>query len=475
MFGRKIKSIIICILAFAITTCTGCGSKEIFQKKVNPNEVVPVDVENLSTDTYYVKNGTKFYEVYQPAGYGGSKYSPTNIYWMQDDESLIPEYYKGEIIAYASEESSLSPIEMQRYKYNGYTLGLYGASIDEDGYIAFSVKDNTIKGSNMESIFKNAKSNTIRLISIDDKPVSKDNLNNAGCLVGLKKGQTYHLTFYAGTYYQTASVIADEQMLQYYETYMLNDAEMTKNGYLKLTMPEDAKSGYYQIDGAGFFKYYDFKKGDKQIKKSQMNDPYYTSQSEQFAQYSQQYFALVEENTRDAVFQITYDSNGYTDADIICTLIAPDDKTVYQMDAINGTASVTLDTAVAGRYTMNIYPKDISVTDAEVVSGYTKQDAMSDKKDVKVEKDESFMLFTADVIGDDLTEDDVWGTVTYEDGTSYDMTYNLTTGQMEYLMKYTKKGSYTIEVHHYETAAIQNFKVQKDTSHSSDEIINIEE
>lgn len=117
-----------------------------------------------------------------------------------------------------------------------------------------------------------------------------------------------------------------------------------------------------------------------------MNDAFYTSQNEQFAQYSQQYFALVSEDTKDAVFQITYDTNGYTDNDIICTLIAPDDQTVYEMPALNGVATVTLDKAVAGRYTMNIYPKDIKVENAEVISGYTQKDAICDKETETLKK-----------------------------------------------------------------------------------------
>lgn len=67
-----------------------------------------------------------------------------------------------------------------------------------------------------------------------------------------KKNKEYHLTFYAGTYYQTATIKADEKFLQYYEAYVIEKAENTKNGYLKFSMPDDAKSGYYMIEGAGF-------------------------------------------------------------------------------------------------------------------------------------------------------------------------------------------------------------------------------
>lgn len=473
---KKFRSIfLVGTVLLSIISITGCGHKAIFKEKTDPNEIVPIDVKDIEPDMYYIKNGTKFYMVYQPKGNSASQYSPESVYWMQKDESLMPDYYRGEIIAYASENSSLKPLQIQRYKYNGYSFGLYGAEIDDDGYISFSVKKNTIEDSDMGKILSRAKSDTIRLVSIDDKPVTKKNLNNAGCITGLKKNKEYHLTFYAGTYYQTATIKADEKFLQYYEAYVIEKAENTKNGYLKFSMPDDAKSGYYMIEGAGFFKYYNFKRREKSEAKADMNDAFYTSQNEQFAQYSQQYFALVSEDTKDAVFQITYDTNGYTDNDIICTLIAPDDQTVYEMPALNGVATVTLDKAVAGRYTMNIYPKDIKVENAEVISGYTQKDAICDKETETLKKDDSFIMFSADIVGDDYKEDDVWGTVTYEDGTSYEMEYDHDTGKMEYLMDYAKKGKYTIEIYHYENIAIQNIRARKDESHTSHEVINIEE
>ena len=475
-----LKKLCCIMLSFGILlTFTGCGKKQIFKQKEDPNKIESVNVDQMNADTYYIKDGTKFSPVYDPSGNGLSDYDPQRLFWLTEDKKKIPTYYKGEIIAYASEESNIDVVQIQRYKTNGYSLGFYGAEIDDDGYVAFSARENSIEDSSFGEVLAKAKSDNIRLVSIDDKPVTKKMLNNAGCIKGLEKDKEYHVAFYAGTYYQTATVKADYQFLQYYEAYTIDKAAITKNGYLKLSMPEDAKSGYYYIENAGFFKYYNFKKGEKSTIHVKMNEAYYTSKNEQFAQYSQQYFAIVDDDTRDAVFQVTYDTSaGYDDKDIICTLVAPDDQTVYEMKTNEGTAKVTLDVAIAGKYTINIYPKDLPVTDAAVVSGYTKQDSMCDKKTVKLDKDQPFMNFTANVIGENLGDEDVWGTVTYQDGSSYEMTFNQNQENgptIDYLMSYAKKGKYTIEIYHYETAAIQNIRVEKDNSHSTTEIINVEE
>jgi hypothetical protein len=141
------------------------------------------------------------------------------------------------------------------------------------------------------------------------------------------------------------------------------------------------------------------------------------------------------------------------------------------MPAVDGTATVTIKSAVAGRWSINVYPKDLDVTSASVNSGKTKQDAMQTSQTLHFDTDNTNIIFCADVIG----STDVWGTVTYEDGSAYEMSYNNYSGRLEYPMNYVKAGDYTVDVYFYENTAIQNITTEKNTDNYTDEIIRIEE
>lgn len=458
------------LLAFALLL-SGCGKKQIFQKAEDPYAKVELEVDELENDTYYIKNGTKFSAVYKPGGRTNGQYSTSSVFWVSKDEKMIPSYYKNEVIAYATENTYKNGVSMQRYSYNGYSFGLYGAQIDQDGYITFSVGQNTVKDTSINLALSNAKSDNIRLVSINDQNVTPEMLNTAGCITGLEKGKNYQISFYAGSYYQTANVSADIAFLQYYEAFQIPDAEITKNGYLKMSVQNDLKSGYYFLDGKGFFKYFDFERGEKDISSIDMNVAYYTSESDEYAQFMQQYVALVSYDTSDATFQVTYDPSGYTDEQIICKLTAPDDRTTYDMIAHDGTASTTLAVAIAGKYTISIYPKDLAKISVDVVGGTTSQDAMVKKGEVVYTEDSQNIIFYAVVVGND----NVWGTVTYEDGTAYEMEFNTRTGRLEYEMPYVKEGVYRIDVYHYEDTAIQEISSEENHSNEQVDIITVEE
>lgn len=466
------KNIVIASIIVSIALMQfGCGKKQIFETPADPYEKTEVEVGELENDTYYIKNGTKFSQVYKPSGNANRQYSTANVFWIGKDESMIPSYYKDEIIAYATESTYKNGVAMERYTYNGYSFGLYGAKMDDDGYISFSVNQNTVKDTSINLALSQAKSDNIRLVSINDQSVTPEMLNTAGCIVGLEEGASYQISFYAGSYYQTANVSADIAFLQYYEAFQIPDAELTKNGYLKMNVQEDLKSGYYLLDGKGFFKYYDFARGEKNTAETDMNEAYYTSDSEEYAQFMQQYFALVNYDTNNATFQVEYDTEGYKDDQIICKLTAPDDQTTYDMVAEEGIAKTTLAVAIAGKYTISIYPKELSGVKVSVVGGTTSQDAMVKSGEVVYDEDAKNIVFYGEVVGNE----NVWGTITYEDGTAYEMAYNSNTGRIEYEMSYVKKGVYTIDIYHYEDTAIQTISSEESHSNETVDIITVEE
>ena len=70
---KKFRSIfLVGTVLLSIISITGCGHKASFKEKTDPNEIVPIDVKDIEPDMYYIKNGTKFYVVYQPKGNSAS-------------------------------------------------------------------------------------------------------------------------------------------------------------------------------------------------------------------------------------------------------------------------------------------------------------------------------------------------------------------------------------------------------------------
>ena len=96
---------------------SGCGSKKIFVNKNDAYTLVPYTDKELENEIYYIKSGADFYETYLPEGTAGNvsnTQADNRVFWLKEDESLIPVLYKNEVIAYQSEKTSLTDIVLER-------------------------------------------------------------------------------------------------------------------------------------------------------------------------------------------------------------------------------------------------------------------------------------------------------------------------------------------------------------------------
>lgn len=230
---------------------TGCGLDElkIFEDENEKFQAKPISNTDLKNDVYYIKTGTKFYPTYEvniSTGDASIVDNSSCVYVFGEYNNTIPTYFRNELIAYASKENTIDDVSVGRYRDSGYSIGIYNADFD-DGYIRFDLNSDVVKESDAVKKFSNRRSNEIMVETINGQKVSGDMLNKAGVFVGFEKDKTYDITFYAGTYYGEISVVADTHFFQPYEAYKLDDHEITKNGYIAIRMPKDAKSGYYII------------------------------------------------------------------------------------------------------------------------------------------------------------------------------------------------------------------------------------
>lgn len=452
---------------------SGCDTKKIFVNKEDAYKLVDLTDKELINDTYYVKTGADFNAVYLPDGTAQSittVQSDNRLLWTMQDESLIPILYQNEIIAYQSEDTELDNITIERFKDIGYSFGLYGGVMSTDGYIDYNLTSQLIENSSAYDQLFGAPSQNIRIAYINDEPVTKDMLDSSGTIAGLEENGVYEIGFYSGTKYMTATMNADTHFFQSYEITQIDKANTTKNGYLAISMTKDAKSGYYMINGSGIYKYYAFEKNTQNIADVDMNEPYYKTEDEKIAAYSQQYMVSVQTKTTNVAFNMEYDTEEYQDDEITCILVSPD-GTTYSMVPQNGIASIELAEVMAGRWTINVSPKDLIIKDIKAESTAATADASTETKSFYIGEDDENIQFYANYEGDG----DVWGIVENENGETQELVVNANDHVLTTTYSYLAAGTYTVTIYHYKDTKIGEIGYQVDTDNEEHEIITIGE
>ena len=453
---------------------TGCTAKKIFVSPDEQYKLVPLRDNELKNDIYYVKDGAKFFATYTPDGKDmiAGAYAKDSYYWLTKDSTLIPTLYSDELIAFASQKvTNLKTIELKRYYDVGYSLGIFGGSFDSDGYYCVNLDKNMVAKSSAYKAFKSASSKDIRIVSVNDMPVDKKMLNDGGIFKDLKQGETVELGYYSGTYFKTAIVEADYYFLQAYETMQVSQVQSTKNGYLAIMMPEDAKSGYYKLKDGGMFKYYAYEKGDKVDNEENMNEQYLVKDETNSLEYAQQFSLSVGSQMYNMIFSLEYQETSVNEEDINITLVSPL-GTQYELTGQNGLASITLPEVAPGKWIIYAYPENMVVTNI---------DAMSAAQDPNAKKEE----FVFEVTGNEVNKEFyciyagkgmVWGTVENEFGEAQVLEKRRASGSDYYMgttYAYLPKGTYKVTVYHYMDTVITEVNKRTDTGNEEDEIINV--
>lgn len=451
---RKLaKYVIIALMLVNIFIMTGCDI-ELFEDKNAKYQLKPVERGYLADDKYYVKDGTKFYVVHKASmSSEGTELSPSKCAWTIKDDTLIPSYYSNELIAQSGKQVRDEALVLERYKDCGYSVGIHGA-VYEDGYLVIRTGNNVISDSSAYEGIYNKYSENIMIESINGIPVTENMINEAGIITGLEKDAEYEITFFAGTYYGSCRVKADTHFLQSYEIYKINDFEMTKNGYVSIKLPEDLKTGYYRIDGSGFFKYYNFKKSEGTVADVDYNEPYYLSDEDQLAAFSQQFTFNLDAATKDMRVHATFEPKSVVNTEGIVTMMvtSPDGKRMtVKANKEDGEIICDMQESSPGKWVVNISPQNMTVTDVQVESNESQAEATTDVFTMTFDEAKTGIVITATYEGDGIVNAQIVG----PDNQSYDMIpeenegYNSTTHTLKYSFAYLPAGEYKINVHHY--------------------------
>lgn len=471
--GKKGTYILLLFSAISLLLSSGCGKKEIFVNTNAAYELIALADSELSDDTYYVKDGADFFAIYQPQGKASgiaSKPSAGRIVWFDKDLSLVPSLYANELIAYPSKSTQLEKISLERFKEVGWSIGLYGGYIDKDGYIYYSLKNNCIKETDAYEQLKKMKSDSIRIVSINDTPVTKDSINDAGLITGLEKKGQYVIGLYSGTYYDTITITADHYFLESFEVMGINKAYDTKNGYLAIYMNEDYPSGWYSINGMGIFKYYAYTKGEQENSEQDMCEEYYKTSADSIEAYSQQYIASVSTTTENVRFVVSYATDIYYDEEVTAVLIAPD-GTQYGMTSENGEMYVEIAKVMAGNWKISIMPQDLQILDVKTESTKTDPNAIPEEKEFVIEEENANIEFYASYEGDG----EIWGTVENQNGESRVFEIDSQNHILSTTYAYLPAGAYKVTLYHYADSKIIDIGYKQNSGNIEEEIITITE
>lgn len=446
--SMKSKLCIITLLCI-LTSCilTGCKVK-LFKEQTDEYHMDELSKSDLEENTYYIKNGTKFTPVLLPAANktGIRSLDTSKCLWLGAERSKLPIYYKGETICYNSESvAELTNIAIERFKDMKYTIGITGAYFD-DGYICINPSYNLIQGTDAFNKM-NTKARIIRIESINGKTVTEDMLNAAGNIIGFEDGKEYEIIYYQGTTYGKSKVKADLWLFQEFEYTIIDKSQPTPNGYLSFKLPEDSKSGYYMVNGAGLFKYYDHEKSADD-ETTNMNEPYFQSQEEQLKVYSQQYTFTLDTNKSNVVVEMKYNPDSLEDKENIKALLTGPNGCEYELSRAeneNGTYTCKIATAICGKWILNVIPKTLEINSVNVNTQNDEQEKTEELFDFVLTEDISNIQFKATYTG----VGEVNGILTDDNGYTYNFIQKKPEdGFITCDIAYLKAGHYKVSIYH---------------------------
>ncbi len=282
-------------IAMASITVSGCKKEE--QEPAGPMEqsLAAVTVNELKSGCYYVKNGGDFFEL-PTEGMNFDPSRPAETTTMEPNgiirkdanrivdfvykDNAIPILYKNDQLVFKA-SGNVPSFTWERFRDQGYSIGLYGLSSSSAGKIQF---ENGKSGNDGTSSITAAISasladgmtldNGFVLDKINGASLTGDNLRPGGIVAGLTKDAVANCDLYVGTALISACATADMRAFTSFELYTTDLYSNSPDGYAIIDIPDYLKSGYYYINNAGLVKYYNVERGTDTAD-IKMDDPYY--------------------------------------------------------------------------------------------------------------------------------------------------------------------------------------------------------
>jgi len=257
------------VSSMAIGFLAGCKEKEVVPEEP-VYELKPLTAEQLEAGKYYVKNGDTFYVL--PTGThnfndknlivrDNRNVDQRRVIWFGPDDITIPTLYADDTLVYVTQNLPDSFV-WERYKDDGYTIGLTGLTINATGsYSVVMDGNNFYPNSSMKNAVASSGASvgdSLVLDAIDKLKVSNGNVSECGSILGLQANRTYSIDMYDGSkYLPMENIVADTHIFGAYEVYTSSICNYMQANYIQVVVPDNFISGYYFINGTGFVRYVD--------------------------------------------------------------------------------------------------------------------------------------------------------------------------------------------------------------------------
>lgn len=492
------KLLLISSLLISTISLSGCAKVQLFEKHTDPNILVGVKDTELKNKIFYVKDKTTFYPVYLPKKGNAAQSTITlneaRVFATLKDDALIPTHYLDEFVAYASDDISFQSVTLERFLDLGYSIGCYGGKRNADGSIYVSRQNGIVADSSFAASIGSSQAEDIRILSIDGKEITDDQFyQNAGIITGLEQDKEYTVGYYIGTKYQEEKIIADTRLYAAFEIYDYGKDYIsdTYNGYMCFKTPTDLKSGYYNINGSGLFRYYNFTK-DKPNDNVDMNESYYIDEQSKIEAYSRQYKVNVPKRVKNlkicVSFSLSDDDMTTDDEGTIQGIIFSPDKNRYDMtyDGENQELSISLAEAMAGDWIINIIPKTLAINEVTTESDTAQEEATCEETTFVLPDARENVEFISEYTIYDQKKDEnevtLYGSILAEDGEAYSMEQRSETSEdgtstryyIYYEVPYLPAGTYTVRIYHMPEETYINPPIVQDKTEKNTDIIVIE-
>lgn len=184
------------------------------------------------------------------------------VWFTSSNDSDIPTLRPGDELLYISPlYVPYDGINWERYADFGYTIGVANMVGDNSGhYRIINSEGKGYKGyiypaSDANVLNQYTNISNLFLDKIGGVPIRDEQITDGGTVSGLEKDKKYVCEWYTGTYYQDYEMRADIHTFCHMESFTTYDYEFLHSNCISVTIPDWLKTGYYYVDGIGFFRY----------------------------------------------------------------------------------------------------------------------------------------------------------------------------------------------------------------------------
>lgn len=396
----KNKIRVISLLLATSIGLTACNPMSIFKKDTKQEENTQTEVDKgiksvkkdeLKENQFYVKNGDQFYSSY--IGYTtieednliATELDESRVISYTDDDEMVPILYKDDVLVYYT-TGNIPAFTFERYRDNGYSVGLYNLESTESGKVQFILGES--KTDHNSAAYKGLSeldlNNTNPIIDkVGGRNITGDMLSKCGSITGLKVNAGANIDLYIGTQHKQIQSTVDTHILSAMELYPgIEDYTLTTEGYAIVNIPDYFLSGYYLINGIGMIKYVANNRNEGMVNVD-FNTPYFYkdengktitkaeydkakgNESEENKEEPSNTYTLNIDNTQKAYnMKISYELKGTEDPESLsykkprAEIISPDGKTTdFELESNTKEESLNLrlDSMKSGEWKINVY------------------------------------------------------------------------------------------------------------------------